>query len=181
MTENNRRVLRIVQCCGLFGVMPSRLAADAGVNYSGLRDILGGQTEPRDGTVAVLRDTLRELVEVRFRALAEIAVIEKPDAEILRAVTPAAVRLADVLQRFLSEVEAAGWPRRLTPQEIAERMAGHDAELERIQAEEEEVRRSVECVAWGEPSTAPCLPAPAPKRAAKKTAKKTARKRGPKK
>jgi hypothetical protein len=176
MSESNQRVIRIALAAGQLGVKPSKLCERAGLNYTNFREIMGSRAEPRDGTVAVLRDTLRDIATERFQALAEIAIVDRPDVEILRALTPVAVQLAATLQQFLAEHDAAGWPRRLTPQEQAERMAGHDAELARIEAEEEEARRSIENVKWGEPTV------PAPKPASKKTTaakpakKKTSRK-----
>ena len=95
---------------------------------------------------------LRGEIERAFATLAQLAMFDGPNPEIVQNVAPAAKRLADLLAvEDTSLASASGWPRRLSPAEIAERMKDHNVELAMIEANEEAARREVEGITWGNP------------------------------
>lgn len=152
--ESGNRVTRIVLAFGTFGIMPTKVATMAGMDPKNLRAIMGGETEPREATILKLLDLLRDVTEQRFLGLAQKATFPPEDLGMLRAMVPAAERLARTLRRWLDDAENGPWPRKLTAQEIAERLRDQQVELAMIEANEEAERQDVASVSWGTPPPA---------------------------
>lgn len=135
------------------GITKTSVARGIGVNPADLAAMIDGSREPSTPAMLKLEAFTRETFENKLAALAQMVTFDGGCPLLVRALAPSIRRLAAVLADVESKLaDAAGWPRRLTVQEQAERMARHNVEVAMIEAQEAALNAEIESTTgWGNP------------------------------
>ena len=118
----------------MLGVRISRTAQRAGIQHANLKDAIVGKHDLPAFSYTKLERVLTDEVEAVFRGLAELALLPEPDSELVRAIAPSAIRLAQLLEPVAKAYDDAGWPcaaRGMALQEQIDRAKESEAEKAR--------------------------------------------------
>lgn len=152
MTENVE-LIRALNVLALLGVTRTACAAACGINAAHLSSIVSGEKPASETITAKLESFVRATADNKLAAIAQYIALDGGCPLVVRAMAPSVRRLARELDAAEDGLaHASGWPRRLTPQEQAERMARQKLEIAEIETREEAERAAIERGGgWGTP------------------------------